>query len=490
MASSPDVILPPAPPKNGRTAGVVQFVRRRIAAREWQPGARLPSLRSMAAQQGVSKSTVVEAYDRLAADGTIRARPGSGFYVAGPLAPLTLAEIGPRLDRQIDPLWVARQSLDSGSEATKPGCGWLPAAWMPVDGIRAALRRAARAPDPALTDYAASLGLPALRGLIAQRLLENGQRVDPQHVLLTDSGTQAVDLLCRFLIKPGDTVLVDDPCYYNFLALLRAHQAHIVGVPHRPDGPDMALFRRALAQHRPRLYLSNSGLHNPTGASLSAAKARRILDLAEAHDLILIEDDIFGDFESEPSTRLASLDAGGRVVRIGSFSKTLSASLRCGYLAARSDWIDPLADLRTATSFSGNGLNQAVILHLLRDSAWPRHVGLLRQRLAQDMDRALGLLRGLGLRPWHIPRGGMFLWCRLPEGVDGARLARLALRQGLVLAPGNVFSVSRSAGDMMRFNVSQMGDPRLAGQLATLMAQARHGPPEPADEPALLGNAT
>ncbi|WP_322998504.1 PLP-dependent aminotransferase family protein [Castellaniella sp.] len=467
--------MPHPTAKAGRTRHVMQYVHQRIAAREWQPGARLPSLRSMARHQGVSKSTVVEAYERLVANGTIRPQAGSGFYVAGPLAPLTLAEIGPRLDRQVDPLWVARQSLDVGAQALKPGCGWLPADWMPTELIRAALRQAARDPAATLTDYAAALGLPALRTTIAQQLSQRGQPVDPRQVLVTDSGTQAIDLLCRFLIRPGDTVLVDDPCYYNFLALLRAHQAHIVSVPYQPDGPDMARFRQAVAEYRPRLYLSNSGLHNPTGATLSHPKARQILDLARAHDMILVEDDIFSAFEPAPSTHLASLDGLDRVIQVGSFSKTLSASLRCGYLAVRADWIDALADLRTATTFSGAWLTQSIVSHVLQDPAWPRHIGLLRQRLAQAMGRAVPLLRALGLEPWRVPPGGMFLWCRLPDALDGTRLASLGLQQGLVLAPGNVFSLSQGADAMLRFNVSQMDDPRLPGLLATLMDQAGGG---------------
>ncbi|CDM25606.1 PLP-dependent aminotransferase family protein [Castellaniella defragrans] len=461
-----DIPLSPAP---GRTAGIMRFVRQRIAAREWPPGARLPSLRAMAQQHGVSKSTVVEAYDRLAAEGAIRARPGAGFYVAGPLAPLALAEIGPRLDRQIDPLWVSRQSLDLGAQALKPGCGWLPDDWMPRDAIRRALRQVARDPAAPLTDYAPALGLPALRTQIARHLGTRGLAVDPRHILLTDSGTQAVDLLCRFLIEPGDAVLVDDPCYFNFLALLRAHRARIVGVPHTPDGPDMDRFEAALREHRPRLYLSNAGPHNPTGARLSAAKARRIRALAHDHDLILIEDDIFGDFESRPAARLAADDSRDRVAQVGSFSKTLSASLRCGYLIAREDWLDALADLRTATTFSGAGLTQAVIARLLRDGAWQQHTRLLRQRLALAMPRAIRLLGALGLRPWHEPEDGMFLWCRLPDGIDGARLAQAGLQQGLMLAPGNVFSQAQAAGAMMRFNVSQMDDPRLPDRLATLI---------------------
>src|SRR3954452_6524514 len=119
---------------------VMATVRHRIAARSLTPGARLPSIRAFAKSMQVSKSTVVEAYERLAAGGAIRSRPGSGFYAAGSLAPLSLAEIGPRLDRAVDPLWVSRQSLEAGDEVLKPGCGWLPASWMPQAGLRRALR--------------------------------------------------------------------------------------------------------------------------------------------------------------------------------------------------------------------------------------------------------------------------------------------------------------------------------------------------------------
>src|SRR5438445_507050 len=115
--------------------------------------------------------------------------------------------------------------------------------------------------------------LPALRQLLARRLSAHGVEASPDQIMLTESGTQAIDHLCRFLLEPGDTVLVDDPCYFNFHALLRAHRAKVVGVPMTPSGPDIELFAQALAEHRPRLYITNSAIHNPTGAILSPATA-------------------------------------------------------------------------------------------------------------------------------------------------------------------------------------------------------------------------
>jgi len=434
---------------------VMDSVRRRIAARELAPGARLPSIRRTADGFGVSKSTVVEAFDRLVAEGTILSRPGSGFYVTGGTRALTLAETGPRLDRQIDPLWIMRQSLDVGPATLTPGCGWLPESWLPVDGIRKALRGLARDEGAGLVGYGHPRGFAPLRLQLARRMAERGIDVPADQILLTDSGSQAIDLICRFLLEPGDKVLVDDPCYFNFQAVLRAHRAEAIGVPRTPTGPDLNAFAAAAAIHRPRLYLTNAALHNPTGASLAPATAHRLLKLAEAHDIRIVEDDIFADFELEPGPRLAAFDGLDRVLHIGSFSKTLSAAVRCGYIAARPDWIEGLTDLKLATTFGNGDLSAQLVHRLLTDGSYRRHVETLRARLGQAMAVVGRRLKAMGLEPWVEPRGGMFLWMRLPDGIDSAVVTQRALERGVVLAPGNVFSVSHSAGAYLRFNVAQ-----------------------------------
>jgi DNA-binding transcriptional MocR family regulator len=455
---------------------VMEAIRARIASRALTPGARVPSIRAFAAAMKVSTSTVVEAYERLAGEGLITSRPGSGFYVAAPLAPLSLTEVGPRLDREVDPFWVSRLSLEPGEALLKPGCGWLPASWMPEKAIRRALRSLARGPDAVLADYGSPLGLASLRQLLARRLFERGVEAAPDQILLAESGTQAIDLLCRLLIEPGDAVLVDDPCYFNFHALLRAQRARIVSVPFTPNGPDVELFSRALEEHRPRLYITNSALHNPTGATLSPAIAHRILTLAGQFDLTIVEDDIFADFEEAPAPRYASFDGLESVVQIGSFSKTLSASVRCGYIAARPDWIDKLADLKIATSFGGGNFSAELVLMLLKEGSYRRHIEALRARLSRAREETARRLAPLGVRPWLMPRGGMFLWCRLPDGVDAAAVARLALGEGVVLAPGNVFSLSQSASRLMRFNVAQSADERIWRVLESCMAAQTYAP--------------
>jgi Transcriptional regulators containing a DNA-binding HTH domain and an aminotransferase domain (MocR family) and their eukaryotic orthologs len=269
-------------------------------------------------------------------------------------------------------------------------------------------------------------------------------------------------------------VLVDDPCYFNFQALLRAHQAKIVGVPYTPTGPDIAAFEAALAAHRPRLYVTNSALHNPTGATISPSTAHRVLNLAATHELVIVEDDIFAGFEPDLSPRLAALDGLDRVIRIGSFSKTLSASVRCGYIAARADWVEALVDLQVATNFGGPSPVAAEIVHAsLSDGSYRKHLDAVRTRLARARREAAARLGDLGIRPWLMPRGGFYLWCALPDGVDAADLARAALAESIVLAPGNVFSVSQGMAGFMRFNVSQMGDASVHAALGRALKAAR-----------------
>lgn len=455
----------------GRTVEVMETIRGRIAGRSLAHGDRLPSIRGLAASLKVSPSTVVEAYDRLAAEGVVVSRPGSGVYVSAGVATPALNDLKPRADRAIDPLWVSRQSLDAAAETLKPGCGWLPADWMPNPILRKAMRNLARADDAVLADYGHSRGSAGLRQLLARRCAGDGLDVGPDQVLLTTSGTQAIDLICRFLLKPGDAVLVDDPCYFNFQALLLAHRVRIVSVPYTPAGPDTARFAEVLSQERPRLYITNSAIHNPTGATISAQTAHRLLTIASAHGLVIVEDDIFAEFEPDPSPRLAAFDGLANVIRIGSFSKTLSASVRCGYIAARPDWIEAMVDLQVATHFgAASPVAAQLVFDSLMDSGYRRHVEALRRRLSGARRDATARLADLGVRTWVTPRGGFYLWGRLPDGKDAADIARAALAEDVILAPGNVFSVAQAASGFMRFNVGQMQDPRVFDVLKRALA--------------------
>jgi DNA-binding transcriptional MocR family regulator len=462
------------PVASSRTHQVMDAIRMRIASRALLPGDRLPSIRGFAVSMKVSPATVVEAYDRLVAEGVIRVRRGSGFYVAdGVLQPLSLMKAETPQARAIDPFWVSRQSLDADAHVLRPGCGWLPAEWMPQEALSRAMRHLARADATLLSDYGTTRGALPLRRLLSARFADEGLSVTPDQILLTASGTQALDLACRFLLRPGDTVLIDDPCYFNFQALLKVHQVKMVSVPFTATGPDLDAFEKVLNAEQPRLYLTNCALHNPTGATLSPQTAHRLLTLAGRHGVAIIEDDIFSDFEPETSARLAALDGLTQVIRIGSFSKTLSASIRCGYIAARADWIEGLVDLQVATNFGGpSPVSAELVAHVLSGGSYRKHLDDLRRRLSHARHDVTQRLAKLGIEPVLIPRGGFYLWCRLPDGIDSALTAQRALAEDVVLAPGNVFSLGQTAGNLMRFNVAQMQDRRIDTVLAGALQQS------------------
>lgn len=456
-----------------KTDTLMQVLKDKMASRALSPGDRMPSIRRFAEQMNVSPSTVVDVYDRLAAEGLIQARRGSGFYVTKTnQPPMKLAEMGEARARDVDPFWVSRQSLDPHPAAIQAGCGWLPESWMPHDALRKGLRALAKTDEAVLTNYGSARGSEVLRRYLLGRFAEEALPIGADQVMLTASASQSMDLICRLMLRPGDTVLVDDPGYFNFHALLRAHQARVIGIPYTPEGPDVVAFEAALSES-PRLYLTNSALHNPTGATMAPHVAHRLLTLATAHNVTIVEDDTFADLEPEPSTRLAVLDGLQNVLRIGGFSKTLSASVRCGHIAGRADWIEALVDLQVATSFGGpSPVATELLASVLTGGGYRKHLAEVHRRLDRARSTAAKRLNEIGIEPWLMPRGGFYLWGQFPEGIDTGDIAQSSMKEHVILAPGNVFSPSQSCARFMRFNVAQMADQRVYDALSRALAGA------------------
>jgi DNA-binding transcriptional MocR family regulator len=441
----------------------VATIRQRI---EKAPGVRLPSIRQLAEQLSVSKSTIVGAYDRLVAEGTVEVKRGSGFFASARIRPFNLTKPELQHDRAIDATWITHQSHAMSEPAYRPGCGWLPDDWLPGDLMRRILRNVAREQKTNMTAYGSPQGFLPLREQLARRLQERDVAAEPSSILLTDSATRALDLVCRFLLQPGDTVLVDDPCYYNFQTMMHAHRVNMVGIPFTASGPDLDCFAAACVEHRPKLYLTTAVLHNPTGTNINVGTAYRLLKLAEAHDLILVEDCVYADLAEHPSPGLAALDGFERVVLLGSFSKTLTGALRSGFIVARGDWIEGLTNLALATGFGTSDLPAQITHRLLVDGSYRHHLDALRPRLARNMVTTIENLERLNFSLWTRPQAGMFVWAKTPEGLDSAEIAQCALKHNLILAPGNIFSLSLTAGRYLRFNVSQCGDKRMFDALA------------------------
>lgn len=452
---------------------VMQLVQKQVSQNLLTVGTRVPSVRQYAQQLNCSVSTVVEAYARLVSLGVLESRIGAGYFVCRPsTASGLLAERGIEYSREVDPLWISRQSLDAPEEMLKPGCGWLPKEWMPEHAIRKALKAAAKSKSSLLLDYSISHGHVDLRRYVARKREAYDVELNLNQILVSDSSTQSIDLIFRHLLKAGDTVIIDDPCYFNFRALIKAHGLNFIAVPFTKNGPDAALFKQAL-QYQPKLYLTNSGIHNPTGAALSMQTAYEIAKLAEKNGLYIIEDEIFTDFEYAPAPRYLTLLGLKQVIQIGSFTKTLSAAIRCGYIIAQEEMIDQLIDLSIATHFNSSHLNAEIIYQALMDSSYLRHIEWLKKQLHKSMIETVKKLEILNIHPVLLPKAGIFLWCRLPNQIDAVQLSQRCLAKGIILAPGNSFSQSENAGQFIRFNAAQCTDKKVFDVLTEVLEELK-----------------
>jgi DNA-binding transcriptional MocR family regulator len=456
---------------------LVTGVRQHIESRLLRPGARLPSIRSLAHQQRVSRFTVVEAYDRLVASGHVESRPGSGFYVTTPALPETAAERTGGLDRAIDVANLIAELVSDDARIAFDGkmlyaSGCVPNDWQEESGIRRHARRVA-ASGIELTDFGTALGYPPLRDYIARRLAEIGIGVAASQVLLTAGATQGFDLVIRYLLAPGDAVLVDDPGYYNLFGHLKLAGARLLAVPRGRDGPDLDALASLAAAHRPKAYFTMSVLNNPTCTNIQPGVAHRLLQLAARHRFYIVEDDIFCDFAGSAPPRLAALDRLERTFYLGSYSKTLSSSLRVGFLVANPDAIAALTRMKLLVTMTTSAFAERVVHEMLVGGHFRKHVARIRDRLAARRARMAHELERAGFVLDAMPDDGLFLWVRHPDVDDSLRIAQGAWREGTRLAPGASFRPHHEASPWMRFNASCVVDPATFRLLARAPGLAR-----------------
>ncbi|MGB8517966.1 MAG: PLP-dependent aminotransferase family protein, partial [Gallionella sp.] len=367
LSITPDSSLP-------LTDQIVDAIKLAIDDHSIRAGARLPSIRQFALDHHVSRSTVVQAYDRLVAMGYLHSRLGSGFYVPQQRIGQTSQNSTYQPDDAVDIVWLLKKSLEDRSNKTMPGAWWLPSAWMEDSGIKKSLRSLSLKNGEFLTAYGTSAGYLPLRELLQSKLSNIGIAADTPQIILTNGVTHAMDLVTRLLIKSGDAVLVDDPGYFILFGGLKSFGAKVIGVPWNHDGPDVEKMEVLIKEHKPKVFFTNSILHNPTGASISQPVAYRVLQLAEKYDLTLVEDDIYGDFHPAAATRLATLDQLNRVIYVSSFSKSVSASLRVGYLACNRKLAERLCDVKLLTGLTTSEIGEQVIYQLLTEGHYRKHL--------------------------------------------------------------------------------------------------------------------
>lgn len=432
-------------------------LREDIASRGLPPGSALPSVRALARSRAVSAFTAAAVFDLLVAAGIAEARRGSGYFVAGAPPARRVARLR---EFRADSVWERRHEAEPGLIRADAGCGWLPAAWLHTEAVRAALRAQARSSLLSLS-YGNPYGLLALRTQFATLLRARGVQVQEEQLLTTQGATQGLHLVIQELVHSGDRVIVEDPSYPPLLGLLRARGVKLEAIARTSEGPDLSHLRKLLRRQHPRFLFTNSALHNPTGTSTSLPVAHQLLELAERHDFTIIEDDLFAELAPRPEASLAALDQCRRVILISSISKTIAPDLRVGYVAANTALISRLARAKTALTLASSELAEEIVLHVLTRGHYRRHLESLRRRLGAAQQQVQQLFEARGVSLAHRPASGMFLWARLPSSDSVSKLWRAASAQGVLLAPGELFRPDGRATPCWRFNVAHCAAPEL-----------------------------
>jgi DNA-binding transcriptional MocR family regulator len=435
-----------------------------------RPGSKVPSIRQFAHTHAVSVYTVVDAYDRLVALGFLVSRPHSGFFVRkrdiSVLRPHGAAS-GDAMAYNFDSMWYLRQVFENRALRMKPGCGWLPGNWLFEEGLRRSLRALAAEPVD-LGGYGEPKGYGPLRQLVRDVLAEHEIAISADQVLLTQGSTQAMDLVARRWVRPGDVVLVDDPGYPNLLFSLRFLGARLIGVPRTPTGYDLTALEALVIEHQPKVFFTQPRLQSPTGSVACLAHLHRVVQLAEKHQFTVVENGIYADLDPEPRASLASLDQLQRVVYIGSFSKTISPNIRVGFMAAPAHMVEDFAQLKMISGLTSSELGERLAYGALVDGRWRKHLRSLRERLAQAHQRVAQRLDSMGFELFCEPKAGMFLWARHPALTNATELAYKAAEQDILLGPGHLFATDLQPSPWLRFNVAFSEEPPV---LAFLQSQ-------------------
>ena len=459
------------------SARFAERIRNRLLA----PGARLPSVRQCAEQNGVSPSTVVAAYDQLLAQGLVEARKNRGFFVrentpaadhrTGPdgvpadlatesaaahwstahwFAARAAGRAGPGVS-PVNATALIRGMFHKISDKPQPGMGVFPPDWLESTFMPAAVRKvcSSRNLQEFSLQYGEPLGDAGLRRLLAKKLATLNVHTVPEHIITTVGATHALDIVSRTLLRPGDPVMVEEPGWAVEFARLAAMGMHILPVPRRADGPDLEVMARYCEVHKPKLYVSVSVFHNPTGYCLPPGSAHRILQLANQHNFHVVEDDTYSHIAPEHATRLTALDGLQRTIYVSGFAKILAPNWRIGYLAAPAALVEPLLDTKLLATLTTPALLEKALALCIEQGQLRRHAERIRTRLDAARSRSVKLALQAGCTFAAEPVG-LFGW--VDTGVDTDALAQRMLDEGYLMAPGALFHAERKPSTLMRIN--------------------------------------
>jgi 2-aminoadipate transaminase len=435
-------------------------------------GERLPATRELAGLLGLNRTTVSAAYELLEEEGLISGHVGRGSFVSGP--EVHAGGGGVAWDQMLS-RWelttpvTGPASPDAISFATSRPSEEI----FPLDEFRAACEEVLHQDNlGAILQLGSPAGYAPLRHYLLAEARRMGMARPGDDIVITNGCQQALDLAGRVLVRPGESVAVEDPVYPGLKNLFQQAGAHLIGVPVGPDGIDVAELDRVIAAHKPRLLVISSNFQNPTGATLPAGARREVLRLARAGGVVVVENDIYGElrYEGEPVPSLKELDESSDTVLLRSFSKITFPGLRVGWVIGPKPFMARLAEAKQSSDLHTDQLSQAVLLRFAESGRLAEHrvrvlaAGALRLRAVLSACER-NLPAGSS---FTRPQGGMNLWVRLPEPLDAADLLVRAQRENVSYLPGRFFEVGRRQPGSLRLSFAGLSPGKIESGLAVL----------------------
>jgi DNA-binding transcriptional MocR family regulator len=452
-------------------------IARQITENLLRPGDRLPSIRQTSKTRRLSSSTVFQAYLRLENRGLIHATPRSGWFVNAPSSLEAPPESPPAPEgaKQADFTDLVFQILSAAtSRRIVPLGSALPSPLLfPLDDLRRALSSSTRKLDAWSTLDDLPLGNEELRRQIGKRYLAQGLQVSLDEIVLTNGCLEALNLCLEIVARPGDSVVVETPCFHAALQAIERLGLKAIEVPVDPrEGVDLCRLSHVLQTQRPKACWLMTNFQNPLGCSLSREKKRALVELLLQHEVPLIENDVYAELYhgNEPPASAKTFDRQGLVMHCSSFSKSLAPGYKVGWVAA-GRFAHEMRRLKVMTSMSGSLPAQAAVTELLQQGGYDRHLRRLREALKRQKEAMVdSLIRHFppGTR-FISPEGGYFIWVDMPwEAVDAVTLYLSALSKQITVAPGPMFSSHGAYRNCLRLNFGYPWRPETETAIATL----------------------
>ncbi len=462
-------------------------IRDMILSGSLPEGFRLPPERRLAEALGVNRSTVLAAYRELKADALVDSHVGRGTSVLPrSLAAPPAAAVQPLAWRQLvregvtevqDPLLRDLLALAERDDVITLSVGLPAPELLPLATLREVQSDLLRQVGAPTLLHSPTEGLTAFREAVCQHMIARGIRCSPAEVLVTSGSQQGLDLAARVFVAPGDVVVVEEPTFFGALQVFRRAQARLLSVPADRDGMRTDVLESLLARHRPKLIYTLPTFQNPSGAVLSLARRRHLLELAYRYQVPVLEDDPYYElrYEGDPIPPLKALDEHGYVIYLGSFSKVLFPGLRIGWLAAARPAARQLALVKQTVDLHSSTAGQFLLERFLSEGHYARHVATVRAEYARRrdlMDRALAAEAPAGVT-WTRPEGGFYTWCRFPDAIRQSHLLAKAAELRVSYLPGDACVAGEPGGNHLRLNFTFPSPERIADGVARLMEALR-----------------